>query len=368
MYYSENSVVEVLKKVIHPAFSKDIVTLGLVKEMHTENGKVSITLFFRHSNDPLKTSIQKACKQILKEELDPDLEVEIDLQSEAHADSKTERPMLSGVKNIIAIASGKGGVGKSTVAVNLAVAFARAGFNVGLLDADVFGPSVPKMLGLENEQPQIKKENEKDIIIPLEKYGIKILSIGLFVKPSDAAIWRGPMASNAFQQLMGDSDWGKLDYLFVDLPPGTSDIHLTLVQCVAVTGAVIVSTPQDIALADVIKGISMFRNPSIQVPVLGLIENMAWFTPEELPENRYYIFGKEGCKKLAAEYDIPFLGQIPLIQGIRESGDAGEPAVLGKKAIGESFKTIADKLVTEVTRRNAEQQPTQKVNMNYYRK
>jgi ATP-binding protein involved in chromosome partitioning len=357
-----------LRKVIHPAFNKDIVMLGLVKELHIENGKASFTLSFRNSNDPLKASIQKACKRILKEEIDPDLEVEINLQSEMQADSRPEKSLLAGVKNIIAIASGKGGVGKSTVAVNLAITFAHSGSRVGLIDADIFGPSVPKMLGIENEQPQFKNENGKDIIIPVERYGVKTLSIGFFVKPADTTIWRGPMASNAFQQLMGDTEWGELDYLFVDLPPGTSDIHLTLVQSVAVTGAVIVSTPQPIALADAIKGINMFRNPTINVPVLGLIENMAWFTPEELPENRYYIFGKDGCKKLAAEFTLPFLGQIPLVQGIREGGDAGEPAVLGKSSVSESFKSVADNLLNEIIRRNAEQKPTQKVNMTFYRK
>lgn len=368
MQYSENKVVEVLRNVIHPAFNKDIVSLDLIRDLHTEDGKVSFSLVFRNPNDPMKTSIQKACKRILKEQLNPDLEVEIALPTETRDDSKDKKPVFSGVKNIIAVASGKGGVGKSTVAVNLAIAFGRAGFRTGLIDADIFGPSVPKMLGLENERPLVRKEDGKDIILPVECHGIKTLSIGFFISPSDAAIWRGPMASNAFQQLMGDADWGELDYLFVDLPPGTSDIHLTLVQSVAVTGAVIVSTPQEVALADAIKGINMFRNPTINVPVLGLIENMAWFTPEELPQNRYYIFGKEGCKKLAAQYDLPFLGQIPLVQGIRESGDAGEPAVLGKKAISESFKTIADNLVIEVTRRNTTRKPTQKVNMNSSRK
>ena len=368
MYFNENQVMEVLRKVVHPASNKNIVSLGLIRELHTENGKVRFTLSFRNSNDPLRTSLQKACKQILKEQLDPDLEVEIALHSEIQPIGKSEKSFLSQVNNIIAIASGKGGVGKSTVAVNLAIVFAQSGAKVGLIDADIFGPSVPKMLGVENEQPVIKKGIEGDVIIPVECYGIKTLSMGFFVNPADATIWRGPMASNAFQQLMGDADWGELDYLFVDLPPGTSDIHLTLVQSVAVTGAIIVSTPQEIALADAIKGINMFRNPTIHVPILGLIENMAWFTPEELPENRYYIFGKDGGKKLATEYAIPFLGQIPLVQGIRESGDAGEPAVLNKNPIHEAFKFVADNLEKEIIRRNAEQEPTQKVNIAHFRK
>jgi ATP-binding protein involved in chromosome partitioning len=249
-----------------------------------------------------------------------------------------------------------------------AAAFARAKPWTWMIDADIFGPSVPRMLGAEQARPEVRKTDGKDRIVPVERYGIKTLSMGFFVNPSDATIWRGPMASNAFQQMMGDTDWGPLDYLFVDLPPGTSDIHLTLVQSVPVTGAVIVSTPQDVALADAVKGINMFRNASVNVPVLGLIENMAWFTPEELPDHRYYIFGKEGCRRLAAEKGIPFLGEIPLVQGIREGGDTGEPVILQKNPASEAFKTVADKLVIEIVRRNAEQNPTQKVTIMHTRR
>jgi ATP-binding protein involved in chromosome partitioning len=326
VHISENRVLEVLREIIHPVSGKDIVSLGMIQDLHTEEGKISFALHFKNPVDPMKSSLQKACKRILKDQLHPDLIVEIDVYSDAQPAVKQEKSYLPQVRNVIAVASGKGGVGKSTVAVNLAIAFARAGSRVGLLDADIYGPSIPKMLGAERDRPEIKKEDGKDIILPVERYGIKTLSIGFFINPADATIWRGPMASNAFQQLIRDSDWGELDYLFVDLPPGTSDIHLTLVQSVAVTGVVIVSTPQDVALADVRKGINMFRNPAINVPVLGLIENMAWFTPEELPENRYYIFGKEGCKKMASEFGIPFLGQIPLVQGIREGGDTMNPS------------------------------------------
>jgi len=368
MQVSENQVLEVLRKIIHPVSGKDLVTLGMIQDLHTEDGKISFSLYFKNPGDPLKSSLQKACKRYLKEHFNQDLEVEVDVHSDLQPAGKQEKSYLPQVHNVIAVASGKGGVGKSTVAVNLAIAFARAGSRVGLLDADIYGPSIPKMLGAERDRPEIKKENGKDIILPVERYGIKTLSIGFFVNPADATIWRGPMASNAFQQMMGDSDWGELDYLFVDLPPGTSDIHLTLVQTIAVTGVVMVSTPQDVALADVIKGINMFRNPAINVPVLGLIENMAWFTPEELPQNRYYIFGKEGCKKMAAEYGIPFLGQIPLVQGIREGGDTGEPAILHKNPVSEAFKSVADNLVLEIIRRNAEQKPSQKVNITEYRK
>ncbi len=362
MYFSENQIDEVLKQIVHPATGEDIVSMGLITNINTGDGKIDLFLNL-NTNDPLKTSLQKACKKILQEKLDKNLEINISVQHEKENTQPKEKSLLPGVKNVIAIASGKGGVGKSTVAVNLAVAFGQTGARTGLIDADIFGPSVPKMLGAENLKPMIKQDNGKDMIVPVERYGIKTLSIGFFVNPEDATIWRGPMASNAFQQLLGDTDWGELDYLFVDLPPGTSDIHLTLVQSIAVTGAVMVSTPQDVALADVIKGINMFRNPAINVPVLGIIENMAWFTPEELPGNRYYIFGKDGCKKLSAQYDIPLLGQVPLIQGIREGSDTGEPAVLQKSQIGEAFKTVADNLVIEIIRRNNELKPTQKVNI-----
>jgi ATP-binding protein involved in chromosome partitioning len=368
MYFSENQVLEVLRNITHPVSGKDIVTLGMIRDLHTEDGRISLSLHFKNPADPLKSSLQKACKRILKDHLHPELEVDINLLSDAQPAGRQENKSLLQIHNIIAIASGKGGVGKSTVAVNLALAFARAGARVGLLDADIYGPSIPKMLGAEKERPEMTKENGKDRILPVERYGIKTLSIGFFVNPADATIWRGPMASNAFQQMLVDSDWGELDYLFVDLPPGTSDIHLTLVQTVAVTGVVMVSTPQDVALADVKKGVNMFRNPAINIPVLGLIENMSWFTPEELPDNRYYIFGKEGCKKMATEFGIPFLGQIPLVQGIREGGDSGEPAILHKNTVSEAFKSVADKLVIEIIRRNAEQKPSQKVSITEYRR
>ncbi len=269
-----------------------------------------------------------------------------------------EEKYLPGVKNIIAIASGKGGVGKSTITTNLAVAMALEGLKVGILDADIFGPSVPKMLGIEEQRPHVKRQGNKDIIVPVYKHGVYILSIGLFISRFDATVWRGPMASKVLSQLIKDADWGELDYMLFDLPPGTSDIHLTLVQTVPVTGAIIVSTPQDVALADAIKGISMFRGKLIDVPILGLVENMSWFTPEELPDKKYYIFGRDGCKKIAEKFDVPVLGQIPIVQSIREGGDSGVPPVIDSKIIGQSFKELAHNVIKRVEYRNKHMSPT----------
>ncbi|HEY9487253.1 MAG TPA: Mrp/NBP35 family ATP-binding protein, partial [Chryseosolibacter sp.] len=276
---------------------------------------------------------------------------------------RNNTPILPGVKNIIAIASGKGGVGKSTVTSNLAVALAQAGAKVGLIDADIYGPSVPTMFNCEHEQPMIKQVNGKNIIIPLEQYGVKLLSIGFLTPPDSAVVWRGPMASSALKQFFGDADWGELDYLLVDLPPGTSDIHLTLVQTVPVTGVVIVTTPQKVALADATRGLAMFKQPQINVPVLGVVENMAYFTPEELPDNRYYIFGKDGGRNLAEKHNVPFLGQIPLVQSIRESGDSGSPAAMKSGPTGDAFNALARRLASQIAIRNANFAGTQKVEM-----
>jgi ATP-binding protein involved in chromosome partitioning len=365
--FTKEQILAALSKVIHPGKGKDIVTLGMVSEIESGKDGISLIISPEKSNDPFISSVRSTIVRILKDELGPDAAVSsIEIRPKSVVSKEVAKPdiILPDVTNIIAVASGKGGVGKTTVAVNLAIALARMDFNVGLLDADVFGPSIPMMFDAEKYKPVVKRENNTDLIVPLKKYGVKVLSTGFFVDPADAVIWRGPMASNFLKQLLAQGDWGELDFLLVDLPPGTSDIHLTLVQEVAVTGAIIVSTPQEVAIADAIKGISMFRSDKINVPVLGLVENMAWFTPAELPQNKYYIFGKEGCRTLAEKTGVPLLGQIPLVQGICESGDSGLPAALDDSPAGQAFMTLAGELLAVTSKRNIEMQPTKKVNIN----
>jgi ATP-binding protein involved in chromosome partitioning len=362
MKISKDQVLETLKTIIHPSAERDIVSLEMVQNLSLKKNRLQMDLVFTSAQDPLKSSLKRACEITLKDKFPSLEEITVSIQTPMKPITPVaEEKVLPLVKNIIAISSGKGGVGKSTVASNLALAFAGAGMKVGLIDADIFGPSIPRMLGLEDARPQVTKIEGKDKLIPVERYGIKVLSIGFFVEKEDATVWRGPMASNALKQLISDTEWGELDYLFVDLPPGTSDIHLTLVQTVSVTGAIIVSTPQPVALADVIKGINMFRNDTINVPVLGLIENMSWFTPEELPDNRYYIFGKNGCAELAQKMNVPLLGQIPLVQSVREGGDNGEPVVLRNSEVSNIYKSIAESLRIQVIKRNTDMDPTQKV-------
>ncbi len=364
MSYTREQILEALGKVRYPEKNQDIVSLNMVGDLTVEEKTISFTLVFPTANNPFEKSLMKACEATIKAIVGSDAIVNIKTAGKVPVQAmkvETENP-LKNVKNIIAVASGKGGVGKSTVAVNLAVALAKTGAKVAILDADVYGPSVPKMFKMESARPMLEKINGKDMIIPVENYGVKMLSIGFFVNPDDALIWRGAMATNALKQLINDASWGELDYMLIDLPPGTGDIHLTMVQTLSVTGAVIVSTPQPVAIADAIKGISMFKNDSINVPLLGMIENMAYFTPEELPNNKYYIFGKDGVKKLTDERGVNFLGQIPIVQSIREGGDNGEPAALDENSItGKAFKTLAASVITALNERNKTIDPTKKV-------
>jgi ATP-binding protein involved in chromosome partitioning len=362
--FSRNQILNALGKVFHPEKKKDIVTLGLVNEIISDENGITITLTPELSNDPFISSLKSSVTKVLKAELGTDAVIkEIKVQPKVVVGrevEKSENP-LPDVKNIIAVASGKGGVGKTTIAVNLAVALALKGYKVGLLDADIFGPSVPIMFDAKDYKPEVRIENNGSRIIPLQKFGVKVLSIGFFVDPADAVVWRGPMASNFLKQLITQGEWGSLDFLFVDLPPGTSDIHLTIVQELPVTGAIVISTPQEVSLADAVKGISMFRSEKINVPVLGLVENMSWFTPAELPENKYYIFGKDGCKTLAAKMDVPFLGQIPIIQSICEGSDKGNPVALEDNVSGRPFLFLADNLIEKVNDRNRSQKPTERL-------
>ncbi len=365
MNISEKEIIELLKQVRHPEKSQDVVSLGMVKDLQITGKTVRFTLLSGKMRDPLMGSLVKACQRMIENKYGKELELKIDI-AEPVKEFKPEEPnTLKDVKNIIAIASGKGGVGKSTVATNLAVALAATGARVGLVDADIFGPSIPRMFDLMEARPVAHQVDGMDFILPVDNYGIKLLSIGFFIRPEDATIWRGPMASNFLKQMIKQGEWGPLDYLLIDLPPGTSDIHLTLVQEVDVTGAIIVSTPQEVALADAVKGISMFRGEKINVPVLGLVENMAWFTPAELPENRYYIFGQEGCRELAKKMGIPLLGQIPIVQSIREGGDKGIPSALDPVSPeGKAFNELAREVIRVVEERNQNLPPTQRVQMN----
>ncbi|MBI9067564.1 MAG: Mrp/NBP35 family ATP-binding protein [Salinivirgaceae bacterium] len=360
MIYTTDKVFRALRKVIHPELTKDIISLGMVSDLVIEGNKISFTLVFKKENTTNIANLKQRCVQVIENNFGS----EVDIRGNINATTVKEEASkpLEKVKNIIAIASGKGGVGKSTIASNLAVALANTGAKVGLVDADIFGPSIPKMFNCETARPNVHKVNGLDVITPIEKFGVKILSIGFFANPEDALVWRGPMASNALTQLLMQGDWGELDYLLIDLPPGTSDIHLTLVQSVAVTGAVVVSTPQDVALADAIKGINMFKSGKINVPVLGLVENMAWFTPAELPENKYYIFGKNGCKELAEKLNLDLLGQIPIVQSIREGGDTGIPVAANADSItGMAFVEMAEKVMNAVKARNEKHIATEKV-------
>lgn len=352
-------ITDALEKVIYPGTKKNLIESEMLADTPSINGnKVKLTLIFPRETDPFLKSTLKAAEAQIHYSVGKDVEVTIETEFKSAPRPEVGK-LLPQVKNIIAVSSGKGGVGKSTVSANLAIALSRLGYKVGLLDTDIFGPSMPKMFGVEDVRPYGVEKDGRQLIEPVEKYGVRLLSIGFFVNPDTATLWRGGMATSALKQLIADADWGELDYFILDTPPGTSDIHLTLMQTLSITGAVIVSTPQSVALADARKGIDMYRNDKVNIPILGLVENMAWFTPAELPQNKYYIFGKDGCKNLAKELNCPLLAQIPIVQSICENGDKGTPAASQVDTVtGQAFLSLAQSVVTVVNRRNKEQAPT----------
>ncbi|KAA9041325.1 Mrp/NBP35 family ATP-binding protein [Ginsengibacter hankyongi] len=351
---NENDILKALRKVQEPDLKNDLVSLNMVNDIIIDGNKVSFTVVLTTPACPLKDKIKNDCINAIKL-VNKDAEVTIDFTSNTTSLRTDKKDILKGVKNIIAVVSGKGGVGKSTVASNLALAIAAGGAKVGLMDADIYGPSVHIMFGVRGERPVMQDVNGKGMIVPLERYGIKLMSIGLLVDEKQAVVWRGPMVSSAIRQFVSDVDWGDLDYLIIDMPPGTGDIHLTIVQTVPVTGVIVVTTPQLVALADAKKGIAMFSQAGLKVPVIGLVENMSYFTPKELPDAKYYIFGKEGGQKLASEFDIPFLGEIPLVQSIREGGDVGIPVMMSDDEISKNaFIEFSDNAIRGIAMRNAQ--------------
>lgn len=351
---TENDILKALSNVQEPDLGKDLVTLNMVRDIRIDGNRVSFTVVLTTPACPLKEVIQNACINAVKILVNKQAEVKVNFTSSTTTLRADKNTVLPHVKNIIAVVSGKGGVGKSTVAANLAIALAQGGASVGLMDADIYGPSVPIMFGVRGERPMMTEKNGKPVIIPLERFGIRLMSIGLLVDEKSAVVWRGPMASSAIKQFVTDVHWDELDYLVIDMPPGTGDIHLTLMQTVPVTGVVVVTTPQDVALADAKKGIAMFGQAQLNVPIIGLVENMSYFTPAELPDHKYYIFGKEGGRRLAEEYDLPFLGQIPLVQSIREGGDQGVPIMMSDDPITKkAFADFAGNVARSASMRNA---------------
>ena len=353
MNFTEEQILKALSTVEDPDLKQDLVSLGMISNVSTDGNKISFTVTLTTPACPLKELIKKNCTDAIH--LLVSAEAEVNITMDAKVTTLRDRDnILPGVKNIIAVASGKGGVGKSTVAVNLALGLARKGSKVGIIDADIYGPSIPIMLNIKGQRPGIKEVDGKHWMLPIETYGIKALSIGLMVDEEQAVVWRGPMVSSALRQFMTDAEWGELDYLVIDLPPGTGDIHLTLVQLVPLTGAIIVTTPQDVALADARKAMGMFSISPINVPILGIVENMAYFTPAELPENKYHIFGQGGGTRLAEQFNVPFLGEVPIVQSIREGGDSGVPAVLNPNSVvGNIFSELSNQVARQVAIRNA---------------
>ena len=373
MPVAREDVLDALRKIEHPEENKDIIRLDMVKDLTIEDDRVSFTVVVKNPDGPFANQVEEACRRVLHEEVSRELAVDVEIDSEMIplgddlmvGDQGGEKQQTSGedgVKNTIAVASGKGGVGKSTVAVNLAMALSEQGYEVALVDTDIYGPSIPKMMGMEGEKPRV---NDKRKMVPLEKHGIKTLSMGFMVDPDQAVVWRGPMVTKAVRQFLGDVDWGDIEYMILDLPPGTGDVQLTIVQTIPLTGAVVVSTPQDLALADARKGKAMFDN--VNVPVVGIVENMAYFSPPDQPDRKYYLFGREGAQELAKELDVPFLGEVPIEEQVRKSSDQGTPIVRSHpdSASARAFDDIANQLVEQVALRNAEDDPTQKIEILY---
>jgi ATP-binding protein involved in chromosome partitioning len=363
MSITKEQVLEALKNVDDPDLKKDLVTLGMIKDLEVNGKNVNFTVVLTTPACPMKDMIHKACANAVLHFVDKEAIVKVNMTANVTTGKNSSGPLLPKVKNIIAVASGKGGVGKSTVASNLAAALAKQGASVGLVDADIYGPSQTIMFDVVHEKPMIKVIDGVNKIVPVESYGVKLLSIGFFADTSQAIVWRGPMAAKALTQMFADADWGELDYMIVDLPPGTGDIHLSLVGAIPLNGVVIVSTPQNVALADAQKGVGMFKMPQINVPVLGIVENMAYFTPAELPGNKYYIFGKDGAKTLADKLEVPLLGEIPLVQSICEAGDAGRPAVLQEGTPqAQAFMEMASNVAQQVSIVNSARKPAEVLN------
>jgi len=355
---TEQQVLAALSQVHDPDLGKDLVSLRMIQDLQIEGKKIRFRIVLTTPACPVKDAMQQACINAIHMMVDPEAEVEIQMDAQTTSRRQDNKVILPEVSNIIAVASGKGGVGKSTISTNLALAIAQRGAKVGLMDADIYGPSIPIMLGIKGERPRMAQIKGRPMIVPMLRFGIEVMSIGLLVDEKQAVIWRGPMASSAVRQFMTDIYWGALDYLIIDLPPGTGDIHLTLVQQVPLTGAIVVTTPQDVALADARKALGMFNTPQIKVPVIGVVENMAYFTPPDLPDRKYYLFGRGGGQKLAEEFGVPFLGQIPIVENIREGGDIGVPAMVSDDEISrKAFESFADQAIRSIARLNASLQP-----------